>query len=79
MIRPRLEALLRTIDELESVDFEKEKTFVSSGLIDSFSVLLVVSKIEQEFQVEIELQENLNSSLDSIEQIEKLILNSKKK
>ena len=67
------------MDEFETVDLNTEKNFVSGGIVDSFTVLMLVNRMEKEFQVKIELEDDLATHLDSLEKIEALISSSKKK
>lgn len=58
------------------IDFTNATNLVSDGIIDSFDILQIVMKLEEEFDIEIEPQyiepENFNSAKAIKEMIEKL-------
>lgn len=62
-----MDELLEILNELKpGVDFSKEKSLVDSGILDSLSIIQLVAKISDEFDVEITpldlVPENFNSA-----------------
>ena len=55
------------------VDFKKNKKLVAEGYLDSFSVLLLISKIEQTFKIKIKLEKFDINLFNSVSSIKKLI------
>ena len=72
-----------TLDELNNyslsiikknnIDFKKNKKLVTNGYLDSFSVLLLISKIEQTFKIKIKLEKFDINLFNSVSSIKKLI------
>ena len=58
------------------VDFENEEQLVTGGILDSFDIISLVAKIDEEFDVKIKpahlLPENFNSAKAIFALIEKL-------
>ena len=58
------------------VDFEKEKKLIDDGILDSFDIVSLVSELNDEFDVEINVMdlepENFNTVESMIELIQKL-------
>ena len=72
-------ALLKTIEDLETIDLENEHHLISGGCIDSFSILIMVAKIEEQFGVKLQIVDDLEVHLNSVDLIVKLIEMSPKK
>lgn len=71
------EKLLQVLSEVRpDVDFEKEKKLIDDGILDSFDIIQVVTELNENFDVEISVEdllpENFNSIEGMIELIEKL-------
>lgn len=71
------EKLLQVLSEVRpDVDFEKEKNLIDDGILDSFDIIQVVTELNENFDVEISVEdllpENFNSIEGMIELIEKL-------
>ena len=58
------------------VDFENEKALIDDRILDSFDILAVVAELDEEFDVEINVQdllpENFNSVAGLVELVTKL-------
>lgn len=72
-----MDELMRILGELRpDVDFENEKSLVTSGVLDSFDIVSLVAEISDNFDVEIKpnhlVPENFNSAEAMLALIEKL-------
>jgi len=72
MIEKKIIKILETVIK-EKVNFKKQKKLVSNGYLDSFSVLLLISKIEQTFKIKIKLDKFDINCFNSVSSIKKLI------
>lgn len=71
------EQLMEILKDLRAdVDFEKEKKLIDDGILDSFDIVTLVSELNSEFDVEINVMdlepENFNTIEAMLELIEKL-------
>ncbi|WWR19231.1 phosphopantetheine-binding protein [Lachnospiraceae bacterium JLR.KK009] len=71
------EQLMEILKDLRAdVDFEKEKKLIDDGILDSFDIVTLVSELNSEFDVEINVMdlepENFNTVAAMMELIEKL-------
>ena len=71
------EKLMKILKDLRAdVDFEKEKKLIDDGILDSFYIVTLVSELNSEFDVEINVMdlepENFNTVAAMMELIEKL-------
>jgi D-alanine--poly(phosphoribitol) ligase subunit 2 len=73
MIEKKIIKILETVVK-KKINFKKQKKLVSDGLLDSFSILLLISKIEQTFKITIKLEKFDINCFNSITSIKKLIL-----
>ena len=72
MIEKKIIKILKSIIK-NKVDFKKNKKLVAEGYLDSFSVLLLISKIEQTFKIKIKLDKFDINLFNSVSSIKKLI------
>lgn len=73
MIEKKIIKILETVVK-KKINYKKQKKLVSDGLLDSFSILLLISKIEQTFKITIKLEKFDINCFNSITSIKKLIL-----
>ncbi len=71
------EKLMEILQELRpEVDFESEKELIDGGVLDSFDIVTLVAQLNEEFDIEINVEdlmpENFNSVEAMLELIEKL-------
>ena len=71
------EKLMKILKDLRAdVDFEKEKKLIDDVILDSFDIVTLVSELNSEFDVEINVMdlepENFNTVAAMMELIEKL-------
>ena len=62
-----MEKLINILMELDdSIDWEKEDSLIDDRILDSFSILTLISDLEDEFDIEIDaselIPENFNST-----------------
>ena len=74
------EQLMGILKDLRAdVDFEKEKKLIDDGILDSFDIVTLVSELNSEFDVEINVMdlepENFNTIEAMLELIEKIGIN----
>ena len=72
MIEKKIIKILKSIIK-SNIDFKKNKKLVTDGYLDSFSVLLLISKIEQTFKIKIKLEKFDINLFNSVSSIKKLI------
>ena len=73
MIEKKIIKILETVVK-KKINFKKQKKLVSDGFLDSFSILLLISKIEQTFKITIKLEKFDINCFNSIKLIKGLIL-----
>ena len=55
------------------IDFNKEKTLVDSGLLDSVDVVNIIADIEEKFGIEVSMEYIDSENFNSIENIWKML------
>lgn len=73
-----MEQLLKIMSEVRpDLDFEKETRLIDDDILDSFDIISIVSEVNEQFGVEINvndlLPENFNSASALFELINKLL------
>lgn len=73
-----MEKLYELLEDIRpDVDFRNVNSLVSDGYIDSFDIVTIISSIEEEYSVEIPVDNMLPENFDSVESIMNLINSSK--
>jgi len=72
MIREKILEILSTIDDVED-DFESVNGLFSKGYLDSFSVLVLIDRLEKTFHIKVEYSENFFKQLESVDLIESYV------
>ena len=68
------EQLLELLEEIRpDVDFENEKQLITDGVLDSFDIVSMVTAMNDEFDIEIEVGNLVPDSFNSIEGMMALI------
>lgn len=68
------DSILEVLREVnEDADFESSSDFIEDGLIDSFEIVDLVSKLEDKFPVEIRGTDIIPENFVNLEAIEKLV------
>ena len=63
-----MEELLDILDEIDdSIDYENEKALIDDHLLDSFSIITLVSELEDHFDIEIDAAEMTPENFNSAE------------
>ena len=69
-----MKEIIEVLNEVKSgVDYEKEKNLISDGIITSFDLVLLISLLNQKFDVEITAMDVVPENFESVETIEALI------
>lgn len=73
-----MEKLLQIMSEIRpDVDFQTEDKLIDDDILDSFDIISIVSEVNDQFEIEINvndlLPENFNSASALYELIEKLV------
>ncbi len=55
------------------VDFENQKALIDDRILDSFDILAVVAELDEEFDVEINVQDLLPENFNSVEGLMDLV------
>ena len=63
-----MEVLLDILNEIDdSIDYENEKALIDDHLLDSFSIITLVSELEDHFDIEIDAAEMTPENFNSAE------------
>jgi acyl carrier protein len=63
-----MEELLDILSEIDdSIDYENEKALIDDHLLDSFSIITLVSELEDHFDIEIDAAEMTPENFNSAE------------
>ena len=76
MIKENISDIIKEISAKETIN--ENSSLISSGLLDSFSIMILISKIETEFGIKIEMDKYELKDLDTINKICEIINNIKK-
>lgn len=57
LVNSIIKLLLKCIDELEGVELKDDTMLISTGYMESFDVINLVSELENEFNIEIPLDD----------------------
>ena len=69
-----MEDLMNILSELRpDIDFAEEKSLVTNGVFDSFDIISLVAKIDEEFDVKVKPAHLLPENFDSAEAIWALV------
>lgn len=77
MIKEKITTLIKELSGKEIIN--ENDSLINGGLLDSFSVMILISKIETEFGIKIELDKYELADLDTIKKICIIIDNMKNK
>lgn len=70
-----MEKLMNILMEIDdSIDYEKEKALIDGRLLDSFSVITLVSELEEAYDIDIEASEMTPDNFNSAEAIYKMVV-----
>ena len=67
------------IDELDGVELTDDLELISGGYIDSFDIIGLISEFEEVFEVSFSFDELELEEFETVEKIEKIILEFQKK
>ena len=71
--------LIRILKKVNDyIDWENEKSIFTDGLIDSMELLEIITDIEEQFNVKIEMEDISPENFDSVAVMMKLIEKEKK-
>ena len=69
-----MEKILNILQGIRSdVDFKKEKKLIDDGILDSFDIIEIVSTFNDEFDIEIDVDELMPENFNTIEAMKQLI------
>lgn len=75
-----MEKLLQILKTIRpDVDFVNEKALIEDGILDSFDVVSIISEIDDEFDVQIKINELVPDNFNSVESIWNLVQKLKNK
>lgn len=72
-----MEKLLEILKEItDEIDFEHSMDLIDSGILDSFTILQIISALDEEYEISIPaseiIPENFNSAEAMLKMVEKL-------
>lgn len=69
-----MKKLMEILMELDdSIDWENETALIDERILDSFSVISLISELEEQFDIEIEASEIIPQNLNSADAMWKMI------
>lgn len=69
-----MDKILEILDEVRpDVDFENEKLLIDDGILDSFDIITIVSSFNDEFDVEIDVEDLEPYNFNTVEAMKELI------
>jgi acyl carrier protein len=69
-----VEKLIKILENIKpGVDFTKEKSLVSDGILTSFDIVTLIANLTEEFDIEITVRDIVPENFESIETIKKLV------
>lgn len=69
-----MERLITLLEQaVPGIDFRNEKELVSSGKIDSIGIVSIIVMLQDEYDIELELDEMSSSSFESVEEIRNML------
>lgn len=67
----------KVIEILESVkpgiDYSKEKSLIDDGILESFDIITIISKLNEEFEIEFTVNEVIPENFNSAEALYKTV------
>ena len=72
MTKSEISIIVCSIINLEKIDYSEP--LISSGLLDSFSILVLISKLEMKFDIKINLEGIDIKELDSVDLIYQFLI-----
>ncbi len=69
-----MEELLRILEEVKpGVDFHEKTDLATSGLLDSFDIISLVSELDEQLDIEVPVEMIVPENFDSLEAMKRLI------
>ncbi len=69
-----MDKILEILEEVRpDVDFENEKLLIDDGILDSFDIITIVSSFNDEFDVEIDVEDLEPYNFNTVEAMNELI------
>ncbi len=69
-----IDRILGVLEEIRpDVDFKNEKKLIDGGVLDSFDIIAIVNGLNEEFDIEIDIDDLVPENFNTIEAMGKLI------
>ena len=69
-----MEELMRILTEARpDLDFEKEKSLIDGGVLDSFDIITIIGEINETFDININVGDLVSENFNSVEAIWQVI------
>lgn len=70
-----MERIMKILNEIGmDVDFEKSNDFIEEGLLDSLDIMVLVEKLEDEFDVEVMGSDIIPENFSNVDKMKRLVI-----
>ena len=68
------EDIINVLNEVKAgIDYEKEKSLITDGILTSFDIVMLISLLNDKFDVNISVMDLVPENFETVSDIEKLI------
>lgn len=68
------EDIIKVLNEVKAgIDYEKEKSLITDGILTSFDIVMLISLLNDKFDINISVMDLVPENFETVSDIEKLI------